>query len=103
MLAVMLGKRTSVTLQVLLGYVVDMGQFDPTKGKQALEIRSSLSERRSLTDPILPGESTDVVQAHSLLWAKAHGKLLTKETVIKSYCKRDVLSHGGNAGKKKKS
>lgn len=34
---------------------VDMGQFDPTKGKQALEIRSSLSERRSLTDPIRPG------------------------------------------------
>ncbi|TMS03736.1 Mucosa-associated lymphoid tissue lymphoma translocation protein 1 [Larimichthys crocea] len=27
----------------------DMGQFDATKGKQALEIRSSLSERRALT------------------------------------------------------
>lgn len=68
-----------------------MGQFDPTKGKQALEIRSSLSERRSLTDPILPGECSDLVQAHSLLWAKAHGKLLTKnkktknKTVIKSW------------------
>ncbi|XP_060763027.1 mucosa-associated lymphoid tissue lymphoma translocation protein 1 isoform X2 [Neoarius graeffei] len=60
-------------ITVLLDSVAeDMGQFDPTKGKQALEIRSSLSERRSLTDPILPEESSDVVQAHSLLWAKAH-------------------------------
>ncbi|XP_053530277.1 mucosa-associated lymphoid tissue lymphoma translocation protein 1 isoform X1 [Ictalurus punctatus] len=60
-------------ITVLLDSVAeDMGQFDPTKGKQALEIRSSLSERRSLTDPILPGECSDLVQAHSLLWAKAH-------------------------------
>ncbi|XP_038155617.1 mucosa-associated lymphoid tissue lymphoma translocation protein 1 isoform X1 [Cyprinodon tularosa] len=50
----------------------DMGQFDATKGKQALEIRSSLSERRALTDPILPGDSPDVVHAHSHQWAKAH-------------------------------
>lgn len=48
----------------------DMGQFDATKGKQALEIRSSLSERRALTDHILPGDSSD--QAHSRQWAKAH-------------------------------
>ncbi|XP_010790144.1 mucosa-associated lymphoid tissue lymphoma translocation protein 1-like [Notothenia coriiceps] len=47
-----------------------MGQFDATKGKQALEIRSSLSERRALTDPILPGDSGD--HAHRLQWAKAH-------------------------------
>ncbi|XP_076853908.1 mucosa-associated lymphoid tissue lymphoma translocation protein 1 isoform X2 [Brachyhypopomus gauderio] len=60
-------------ITVLLDRVAeDMGQFDPTKGKQALEIRSSLSERRSLTDPILPGDCLDVSQAHSLLWAKAH-------------------------------
>ncbi|XP_058231477.1 mucosa-associated lymphoid tissue lymphoma translocation protein 1 isoform X1 [Hemibagrus wyckioides] len=60
-------------ITVLLDRVAeDMGQFDPTKGKQALEIRSSLSERRSLTDPILPGECSDLVQAHSLLWSKAH-------------------------------
>ncbi|XP_075960845.1 mucosa-associated lymphoid tissue lymphoma translocation protein 1 isoform X2 [Anarhichas minor] len=50
----------------------DMGQFDATKGKQALEIRSSLSERRALTDPILPGDSADLAHAHSLQWAKAH-------------------------------
>ncbi|KAF3851371.1 hypothetical protein F7725_013143 [Dissostichus mawsoni] len=48
----------------------DMGQFDATKGKQALEIRSSLSERRALTDPILPCDSGD--HAHRLQWAKAH-------------------------------
>ncbi|KAG7274708.1 hypothetical protein CRUP_021149 [Coryphaenoides rupestris] len=50
----------------------DMGQFDPTKGKQALEIRSSLSERRALTDPILPGNCVDVALAHNRQWAKAH-------------------------------
>ncbi|XP_008416237.1 mucosa-associated lymphoid tissue lymphoma translocation protein 1 isoform X1 [Poecilia reticulata] len=50
----------------------DMGQFDATKGKQALEIRSSLSERRALTDPILPSDSADLVHAHSRQWAKAH-------------------------------
>jgi len=52
----------------------DMGQFDPTKGKQALEIRSSLSERRALTDPILPGSCADVALAHNRQWAKAHGE-----------------------------
>nr|XP_040051163.1 mucosa-associated lymphoid tissue lymphoma translocation protein 1 isoform X2 [Gasterosteus aculeatus aculeatus] len=50
----------------------DMGQFDATKGKQALEIRSSLSDRRALTDPILPGDSADLAHARSLQWAKAH-------------------------------
>lgn len=52
----------------------DMGQFDATKGKQALEIRSSLSDRRALTDPILPGDSADLAHARSLQWAKAHGE-----------------------------
>ncbi|KAM4615989.1 mucosa-associated lymphoid tissue lymphoma translocation protein 1 isoform 2-T2 [Polymixia lowei] len=50
----------------------DMGQFDATKGKQALEIRSSLSERRALTDPILPGDNADIALAHNHRWAKAH-------------------------------
>ncbi|KAK0143465.1 Mucosa-associated lymphoid tissue lymphoma translocation protein 1 [Merluccius polli] len=50
----------------------DMGQFDATKGKQALEIRSSLSERRALTDPILPGNCADVTLSHNRQWAKAH-------------------------------
>lgn len=55
-----------------------MGQFDATKGKQALEIRSSLSERRALTDPILPGDSIDLAHAHSRQWAKAHGEFETQ-------------------------
>uniref|UniRef100_A0A672M4U9 MALT1 paracaspase n=1 Tax=Sinocyclocheilus grahami TaxID=75366 RepID=A0A672M4U9_SINGR len=60
-------------ITVLLDSVAeDMGQFDPTKGKQALEIRSSLSERRSLTDPIHPGDYSDAAEAHNLLWSKAH-------------------------------
>ncbi|XP_008334175.1 mucosa-associated lymphoid tissue lymphoma translocation protein 1 isoform X2 [Cynoglossus semilaevis] len=50
----------------------DMGQFDATKGKQALEIRSSLSERRALTDSIMPSDSPDLAHAHSRQWAKAH-------------------------------
>ncbi|RXN22667.1 mucosa-associated lymphoid tissue lymphoma translocation 1-like protein [Labeo rohita] len=60
-------------ITVLLDRVAeDMGQFDPTKGKQALEIRSSLSERRSLTDPIRPVDYSDAAEAHNLLWSKAH-------------------------------
>lgn len=51
-----------------------MGQFDATKGKQALEIRSSLSERRALTDSIMPSDSPDLAHAHSRQWAKAHGE-----------------------------
>ncbi|XP_069562650.1 mucosa-associated lymphoid tissue lymphoma translocation protein 1 [Brachyistius frenatus] len=50
----------------------DMGQFDATKGKQALEIRSSLSDRRALTDPILPSDSADLARTQSRQWAKAH-------------------------------
>ncbi|XP_018599535.1 mucosa-associated lymphoid tissue lymphoma translocation protein 1 [Scleropages formosus] len=60
-------------ITVLLDRVAeDMGQFDPTKGKQALEIRSSLSERRALTDPVLPSGCWDEAQARNLQWAKAH-------------------------------
>ncbi|TNN36860.1 Mucosa-associated lymphoid tissue lymphoma translocation protein 1 [Liparis tanakae] len=60
-------------ITVLLDRVAeDMGQFDATKGKQALEIRSSLSERRALTDPILPGDSVDLAHTRSLQWSKAH-------------------------------
>ncbi|KAM9810855.1 mucosa-associated lymphoid tissue lymphoma translocation protein 1 [Neosynchiropus ocellatus] len=57
-------------ITVLLDRVAeDMGQFDATKGKQALEIRSSLSERRALTDPIQPGSADHVL---SRQWAKTH-------------------------------
>lgn len=60
----------------------DMGQFDATKGKQALEIRSSLSERRALTDPILPSNGANMAQTLSRHWAKAHGKLKMFETYL---------------------
>ncbi|XP_028658337.1 mucosa-associated lymphoid tissue lymphoma translocation protein 1 isoform X1 [Erpetoichthys calabaricus] len=50
----------------------DMGKFDPTKGKQALEIRSCLSEKRSLTDPIQPIGCSAEAMARNLQWAKAH-------------------------------
>ena len=64
----------NVVLSVAL-WSADMGQFDPTKGKQALEIRSSLSERRALTDPVLPAHGVDLALAHNRQWAKAHGEI----------------------------
>lgn len=71
----------------------DMGQFDATKGKQALEIRSSLSERRALTDPILPGDSADISLAHNRQWAKAHGKSLTQAFWHKMFGLLHLRSH----------
>lgn len=60
-------------ITVLLDRVAeDMGQFDATKGKQALEIRSSLSERRALTDRVLRCHNSDMALAHNRQWAKAH-------------------------------
>lgn len=68
-----------------------MGQFDATKGKQALEIRSSLSERRALTDPILPGDSADLAHAHSRQWAKAHGETHSHKKSLNIYHHRFCL------------
>ncbi|KAM4638828.1 mucosa-associated lymphoid tissue lymphoma translocation protein 1-like [Amazona ochrocephala] len=60
-------------ITVLLDEVAeDMGKCHLTKGKQALEIRSSLSEKRALTDPIQQTESSAETQARNLQWAKAH-------------------------------
>ncbi|KAM8984093.1 mucosa-associated lymphoid tissue lymphoma translocation protein 1 isoform 5-T5 [Ara ararauna] len=60
-------------ITVLLDEVAeDMGKCHLTKGKQALEIRSSLSEKRALTDPIQQTGSSAVTQARNLQWAKAH-------------------------------
>jgi len=64
----------------------DMGQFDATKGKQALEIRSSLSERRALTDPILPGDNVDLAHTRSLQWSKAHGEFANTSWIFKCLC-----------------
>ncbi|XP_028314335.1 mucosa-associated lymphoid tissue lymphoma translocation protein 1 isoform X4 [Gouania willdenowi] len=63
-------EKITVMLDRVAEVECHMGHFDATKGKQALEIRSSLSERRALTDVILPGDSED--QTHSRQWAKAH-------------------------------
>ncbi|NWX66252.1 MALT1 protein, partial [Promerops cafer] len=58
---------------VLLDEVAeDMGKCPLTKGKQALEIRSSLSEKRALTDPLQQSTSSAESLARNLQWAKAH-------------------------------
>ncbi|KAL8204041.1 UNVERIFIED_CONTAM: Mucosa-associated lymphoid tissue lymphoma translocation protein 1 [Gekko kuhli] len=60
-------------ITVLLDEVAeDMGKCHLTKGKQALEIRSSLSEKRALTDPIQQTETSAEALARNLQWAKAH-------------------------------
>ncbi|NXU15398.1 MALT1 protein, partial [Pardalotus punctatus] len=60
-------------ITVLLDEVAeDMGTCPLTKGKQALEIRSSLSEKRALTDPIQQSTSSAESLARNLQWAKAH-------------------------------
>lgn len=50
-----------------------MGTLEITRGRQALELRSNLSERRALTDPIRP-PGRDESSARNLQWAKAHGE-----------------------------
>uniref|UniRef100_UPI00398F06E3 MALT paracaspase 2 n=1 Tax=Pristiophorus japonicus TaxID=55135 RepID=UPI00398F06E3 len=60
-------------ITVLLDKVAeDMGKCELTRGRQALEIRSSLSERRSLTDKINLLNYHDAYSARNLQWAKAH-------------------------------
>ncbi|XP_009432350.1 mucosa-associated lymphoid tissue lymphoma translocation protein 1 isoform X10 [Pan troglodytes] len=60
-------------ITVLLDEVAeDMGKCHLTKGKQALEIRSSLSEKRALTDPIQGTEYSAESLVRNLQWAKAH-------------------------------
>ncbi|CAB1321698.1 unnamed protein product, partial [Coregonus sp. 'balchen'] len=65
----------------------NMGQFNATNGKQALEIRSSLSERRDLTDPILPGDSSDMALAHNV-----SGPRLTVRTHLKHNQRMNVIT-----------
>ncbi|KAE8636619.1 hypothetical protein XENTR_v10003062 [Xenopus tropicalis] len=60
-------------ITVLLDQVAeDMGKCQLTKGMQALEIRSSLSEKRALTDPIRQTACSPEGLARNLQWAKAH-------------------------------
>nr|XP_057929128.1 MALT paracaspase 2 isoform X2 [Doryrhamphus excisus] len=50
----------------------DMGRFEITRGRQALELRSNLSEPRSLTDPIRTRDCSAAHSARNLQWAVAH-------------------------------
>ncbi|XP_074524477.1 MALT paracaspase 2 isoform X2 [Halichoeres trimaculatus] len=50
----------------------DMGHCKITKGRQALELRSNLSERRSLTDQIQASDCSASQSARNLQWAIAH-------------------------------
>ncbi|XP_065434206.1 mucosa-associated lymphoid tissue lymphoma translocation protein 1-like isoform X1 [Chrysemys picta bellii] len=60
-------------ITVLLDKVAeDMGTLEITKGRQALELRSNLSERRALTDPIKLSEGPEEFSVRNLQWAKAH-------------------------------
>ncbi|NWZ73145.1 MALT1 protein, partial [Acrocephalus arundinaceus] len=59
-------------ITVLLDKVAeDMATLEITRGRQALELHSNLSERRALTDPICP-LGQDESSARNLQWAKAH-------------------------------
>ncbi|XP_029469421.1 mucosa-associated lymphoid tissue lymphoma translocation protein 1-like [Rhinatrema bivittatum] len=58
---------------VLLDKVAeDMGTCKITKGKQALELKSNLSERRALTDRIETLEGSEEFSIRNLQWGKAH-------------------------------
>uniref|UniRef100_A0A3Q3H3P1 MALT paracaspase 2 n=1 Tax=Kryptolebias marmoratus TaxID=37003 RepID=A0A3Q3H3P1_KRYMA len=50
----------------------EMGRCAITRGRQALELRSNLSERRSLIDPIQTSECSASYSARNLQWAVAH-------------------------------
>lgn len=50
----------------------DMGRCAITRGRQALELRSNLSERRALTDRIQCSDCPAATSARNLQWAIAH-------------------------------
>ncbi|XP_029286277.1 MALT paracaspase 2 isoform X2 [Cottoperca gobio] len=50
----------------------DMGRCEITRGRQALELRSNLSERRSLTDQIQVSDCSASHSARNLQWVIAH-------------------------------
>uniref|UniRef100_H3B0U4 MALT paracaspase 2 n=1 Tax=Latimeria chalumnae TaxID=7897 RepID=H3B0U4_LATCH len=60
-------------ITVLLDKVAeDMGKCEITQGRQALELRSNLSERRALTDDIKLPDCLEEYSARNLQWTKAH-------------------------------
>ncbi|XP_075209719.1 LOW QUALITY PROTEIN: mucosa-associated lymphoid tissue lymphoma translocation protein 1 [Chanos chanos] len=50
----------------------DMGRCEITRGRQALELRSNLSERRALTDRIQAPDCSVTATTRNLQWAIAH-------------------------------
>ncbi|XP_061680702.1 MALT paracaspase 2 isoform X2 [Syngnathoides biaculeatus] len=62
----------------------DMGRFEVTRGRQALELRSNLSERRSLTDLIQTSDCSVACSTRNLQWAVAH--VLPKSRFIQFDC-----------------
>ncbi|XP_061540629.1 MALT paracaspase 2 isoform X2 [Phycodurus eques] len=62
----------------------DMGRFEITRGRQALELRSNLSERRSLTDLIQTSDCSVAYSTRNLQWAVAH--VLPKSHFIQFDC-----------------
>lgn len=70
-----------------------MGKCHLTKGKQALEIRSSLSEKRALTDPIQGTAYSAESLVRNLQWAKAHGTV--KPGSCQAFLQYAVLNHEG--------
>lgn len=64
----------------------DMGRCEITRGRQALELRSNLSERRSLTDRIQTSGCSESYSARNLQWAVAHGTLSIKISLNYVYC-----------------
>uniref|UniRef100_A0A665VFX5 MALT paracaspase 2 n=1 Tax=Echeneis naucrates TaxID=173247 RepID=A0A665VFX5_ECHNA len=62
----------------------DMGHCVITRGRQALELRSNLSERRSLTDQIQDAECSASFSARNLQWAVAH--VLPKSKYLQFDC-----------------
>lgn len=52
-----------------------MGRCVLTRGRQALELRSNLSERRALTDRIQAPKCPVMASTRNLQWSIAHGEL----------------------------
>ncbi|KAM9461088.1 MALT paracaspase 2 [Clarias gariepinus] len=62
----------------------DMGRCELTRGRQALELRSNLSERRTLTDRIQAPECPVMASTRNLQWSIAHA--LPESRVLQFDC-----------------
>lgn len=79
-----------MTPVIFCSFSPDMGRCKITRGRQALELRSNLSERRSLTDRIQMSDHCSAsYSARNLQWAVAHGRLLISsisiDCILKEY------------------